>query len=139
GVGLTDRLPRIHLRPAALWPDRPVLRRRRAAREYAVPPMTGELVDPLRHNSWATRQLLAFCREFSPEQLQASSEGNYGTILATLQHLVGAESRYLFRLTGPKPDWPHEAEETEDLGELARMVEDMAGFWDRFAAEDFDA
>ena len=101
--------------------------------------MTGELVDPLRHNSWATRQLLAFCRELSPEQLQASSEGNYGTILATLQHLVGAESRYLFRLTGPKPDWPHEAEETEDLGELARMVEDMAGFWNRFAAEDFDA
>jgi uncharacterized damage-inducible protein DinB len=50
------------------------------------------LSDPLAHNSWATKQLLAFCRDkLSADQLQATSEGNYGTILGTLQHIIGAE------------------------------------------------
>jgi|SRR5436190_16793875 len=100
--------------------------------------MTSGLADPLRHNSWATGQLLAFCGDLSPEQLQVTSEGNYGSILATLQHVIGAEGRYRYRLTGQEPDWPEKAEEVEDLGELARMAEDDAAFWDELAKSDFD-
>jgi len=100
--------------------------------------MRTALVDPLRHNAWATRELIAFCRGLRPEQLQATSEGNYGTILATLQHIIGAEARYRSRLAGATPDWPSDPEETEDLDELGRMAEDMARYWDEFAAGDFD-
>ncbi len=101
--------------------------------------MSTALVDPLRHNAWATRELIAFCRGLRPEQLQATSEGNYGTILATLQHIIAAEARYRSRLAGATPDWPSDPEETEDLDELGRMAEDMARYWDEFAAGDFDA
>jgi uncharacterized damage-inducible protein DinB len=100
--------------------------------------MTEGLLDPLRHNDWATGRLLEFCRGLSPEQLQATSPGNYGTILATLQHLIGAESRYLFRLAGTDAGWPATPEETEDLGRLAGMVEDLAEMWEELLSHGFD-
>jgi uncharacterized damage-inducible protein DinB len=100
--------------------------------------MGNGLVDPLRHNSWATGQLLAFCRGLRPEQLQATSEGNYGSILATLQHVIGAEGRYRLRLSGQQPQWPLAPEEVDDLAELTRMAEDNAAYWDELATGDFD-
>ena len=101
--------------------------------------MSGALVDPLRHNSWATREFLAFCRDFSPEQLQATSEGTYGSILATFQHIIGAEGRYRYRLSGEEPEWRRKPEEVEDLDELGRMHEDNARFWEDLASGEFDA
>jgi uncharacterized damage-inducible protein DinB len=100
--------------------------------------MSNGLLDPLRHNAWATQQLLEFCRGLSADQLGATSEGTYGSILATLQHIIGAERRYRSRLSGTKPDWPKEPEETEDLEELMAMAEDMPRFWHELAAGDFD-
>ncbi len=100
--------------------------------------MSDGMVDPLRHNSWATRQLLAFCWDLTTEQLEASSEGTYGTILATLQHLVGAEGRYLARLAGREFGWSRNPEETTDLEELSGMAEDTAQLWEEFVAEEFD-
>ena len=96
------------------------------------------LLDPLRHNTWATKQLIAFCKELAPDRLQATSEGMYGTILATLQHVVGAESRYRFRLSGEQPPWPLRPEETNDLAELDRMNDDMSAFWEELASSEFD-
>jgi uncharacterized damage-inducible protein DinB len=100
--------------------------------------MTEGLLDPLRHNDWATGQLLEFCRDLTSEQLQATSPGNYGTILATLQHLIGAESRYLFRLAGAEAGWPATPEGTEDLGILGGMVEDLSGMWQGLLSDGFD-
>jgi uncharacterized damage-inducible protein DinB len=100
--------------------------------------MTDDLLDPLRHNTWATKNLIAFCRNLSSEQLAATAEGTYGPILPTLQHVVGAESRYSSRLAGREPTWAAPPEETDDLGELARMVEEMGGFWEELAGSDFD-
>ncbi len=100
--------------------------------------MSTGLVDPLRHNAWATEQLLTYCRGLSPEQLRATTEGTYGSILATLQHIIGAEGRYRSRLSGERPDWPSEPEATEDLDQLGRMADDMARFWEALAGGDFD-
>jgi len=100
--------------------------------------MSDSLLDPLRHNTWATKRLLGSCRSLQPEQLDATSVGTYGSILATLQHIIGAEGRYRFRLTGREPDWLGQPEDTEDLDELERMAEDMGRFWDGLAAGDFD-
>jgi len=100
--------------------------------------MTEGLQDPLRHNTWATKELLTFCGDLPPDQLQATATGTYGTILSTLQHIIGAESRYRYRLSGMKPGWPREPEETADVGELSRMAAELGGFWEELATGPFD-
>jgi uncharacterized damage-inducible protein DinB len=54
----------------------------------------------LRHNSWATLTLLEFCRVLDPGALESRSNGTYGTLYGTLQHLAGAEQWYVQLLTG---------------------------------------
>jgi uncharacterized damage-inducible protein DinB len=62
------------------------------------------LVEAFRYNRWANLHLLDVCARLSPEQLQLTTPGTYGTIAATLQHLLGAEQRYLRRMTGHEPE-----------------------------------
>jgi uncharacterized damage-inducible protein DinB len=100
--------------------------------------VSNPLGDPLRHNSWATQGLLAFCSQLDPQQLSASAEGTYGSIIATLQHMLGAEARYLRRLTDGSPTWPAEPEDIEDLAELTRMSEDEEKAWETLLAGEFD-
>ena len=38
--------------------------------------MTDGLQDPLRHNAWATKELLSFCRGLSDEQLASIERVN---------------------------------------------------------------
>jgi uncharacterized damage-inducible protein DinB len=57
----------------------------------------------IRHNCWGNAQMIEFCTRLSPEQLAWTSEGTYGSIHATLHHIVGAEHGYLFALTGHRP------------------------------------
>lgn len=52
------------------------------------------------HDVWATDQLIAHLRKLMPEQLELTSQGTYGTIRATLQHIVVADENYVVRLTG---------------------------------------
>src|SRR5919109_951827 len=100
--------------------------------------MTEAVLDPLRHNSWATKELLAFCGRLDPDQLQATATGTYGSIISTLQHIVGAERRYRFRLSGKEPEWPRVPEDTTDLAELEWMNDDLARFWEELATSPFD-
>ena len=62
--------------------------------------MNDAVLDPVRHNSWATERLIEFCSELPSSQLETSSEGTYGSIASTLGHIVGAEGRYRLRLSG---------------------------------------
>jgi uncharacterized damage-inducible protein DinB len=50
------------------------------------------------HHLWATKRLLEHCQSLSNDQLALSSPGTYGSILATLNHLVSADRGYLSRL-----------------------------------------
>jgi uncharacterized damage-inducible protein DinB len=52
------------------------------------------------HDIWATEQLVAHLRTLSPEQLELTSDGTYGTIRGTLQHIVVADENYVVRITG---------------------------------------
>jgi len=61
------------------------------------------LIEAFRYHKWANLHLLEVCAGLTPEQLQLSSPGTYGTIAATLLHLLGAEQRYLRRLIGHEP------------------------------------
>src|SRR2546423_3966148 len=61
------------------------------------------LIEAFRYHKWANLHLLDVCANLNPDQLQLTSPGTYGTIAATLQHLVAAEQRYLRRLAGHEP------------------------------------
>jgi len=53
--------------------------------------MAHALHDPVRHNAWATAQVLEFCRGLDEQTLNATVPGTYGTIIATLRHMIDCE------------------------------------------------
>jgi uncharacterized damage-inducible protein DinB len=59
--------------------------------------------DFFRQNEWANLALIDACRGLSDEQLDATVDGVYGSIRATLQHIVSAETGYANRLGGEVP------------------------------------
>lgn len=57
----------------------------------------------LQHR-WANARLFGFCESLDAATLDAGVPGTYGTIAATLVHVVAAQSRYLAALRGePRP------------------------------------
>jgi uncharacterized damage-inducible protein DinB len=56
-----------------------------------TPPMLRQM----RHDVWATEQLLERCRSLTKEQLQLTAPGTYGTIQRTFAHIVRANEGYL--------------------------------------------
>ncbi len=62
--------------------------------------MTPPLLRLMRHDVWATERLIAHCRALTDEQIDLSAPGTYGTIRATLAHIVTADEGYLVRLLG---------------------------------------
>lgn len=83
------------------------------------------------HHLWATERLLERCRALSPEQLAFSAEGTYGSIGATLDHLLSADRSYLSRLSGGGRMPPLEAGGPEPLlKHLARQREGWLAYLD---------
>ncbi|CAN5298700.1 hypothetical protein BH20ACT24_BH20ACT24_15510 [soil metagenome] len=56
------------------------------------------LVEFFRHNSMMNQRLLEACRKLSPEQLDATATGTYGSIGGTLVHIANAQEGYAARL-----------------------------------------
>jgi uncharacterized damage-inducible protein DinB len=73
----------------------------------------------MRYNTWANQQVLAACQALSEDQLAAAAPGAYGTIRATLQHIIRAESRYAFRFTGAYLEPPFKWDDSPSLDALA--------------------
>lgn len=96
------------------------------------------LLEAFRHNGWATRQLLAFCRGLSEEQLTSPSAGGYGSILATFSHIVLADAGYLGRLGGRAPAWLGSSEGA-DVDQLEDWVEETEQLWEQLLSEPVDA
>jgi uncharacterized damage-inducible protein DinB len=84
------------------------------------------LVEAFRYNRWANLHLLDVCAQLTDEQLQLTAPGTYGTIAATLLHLLAAEQRYLRRLAGTKP----QISEREPAPALAVLRKHAAGSGD---------
>ncbi len=93
-------------------------------------------MEAFRHNAWATRQLLTFCRAQTPEQMAATPPGTYGTILGTFNHLIYADAGYLPKPKVDRPAWTSGGRpEVSDLGELGRRVDETAQLWERYLAD----
>lgn len=97
--------------------------------------MSEALLDPFRHDAWATRELLTVCRPLTDEQLEATTTGTYGGIRATLHHLIESEAYYLGLLGGSSPGWYREDPEPPPaMEELQHRAADMAERWEAFLA-----
>ena len=57
--------------------------------------MTSLLDDAFAHHIWATEQIIDACATLTREQLETSTAGIYGSIMATLTHLVASDGWYL--------------------------------------------
>ena len=101
--------------------------------------MNEALLEAFRHNGWATKQLLASCRGLSEDQLASSAIGSFGGILATLNHLVLSDARYLLRLAGSGPAWAVDRDASADLDRLEEWVEGTEQLWEQFLSEPVDA
>jgi uncharacterized damage-inducible protein DinB len=94
------------------------------------------LDDAIGHHVWATLRVIDACLALSPEQLEAAVPGTYGSILATMRHLVGADAWYLESLSGGRV--PGIDEDNMGLPELRAAMERNGPAWTEILAEDPD-
>jgi uncharacterized damage-inducible protein DinB len=81
---------------------------------------TSLLAEGFGHHVWATIRLIDICAELSEEQLQTTVPGTYGSIIDTMRHVVGADTDYLFVLSGGEISTID-----EDTMDLAALREEM--------------
>ena len=103
--------------------------------------MTPPMLRLMRHDLWATEQLLAHCRPLTDEQLELTAPGTYGTIRATLAHIVTADEGYLVRLLGKLlHDPPLRLADARSLDDIAAHVAHAKEAVERlFAGAEIDA
>ena len=61
---------------------------------------TPAMLRQLRHDVWATEQVIALCRGLEPAQLELTIPGTYGSVRRTLAHIVSSDEGYLVRMLG---------------------------------------
>ncbi len=92
--------------------------------------------DAFAHHVWATLRVIDECLALSPEQLETAVPGTYGSILDTMRHTVGADSSYLFVMSGeliPLIDEDH-----MELPELRTVMESHGAAWSGVLRDDLD-
>ncbi len=96
------------------------------------------LQEAFRYSAWATKTLIAACSDLSIEQLKRPARG-FGSILATLNHVVLSDADYVATLTGVCPAWAADGNETDDLDQVEARVDETARLWEQLLAEPVDA
>jgi uncharacterized damage-inducible protein DinB len=89
------------------------------------------------HHAWANARLLDVCATLTPDQLETTVPGTYGSIVATLRHTVGADVAYLDLLapgTAPMLD-----EEVATLADLRVAADAVGRAWSALLDGDLDA
>ena len=76
------------------------------------------------------------CLELSPEQLETTVPGTYGSILETMRHTVGADASYLFVTTGGRV--PPIDEDQMDLAALRAQMATHGAAWAELLASGVD-
>ena len=95
----------------------------------------------MQHDVWATEKLIAHVRTLTPAQLELTTAGTYGTIRATLQHIVSSDEGYLVRLTGKTlHDPPLRGNDPATLDDIAAHLGHVKAAIERlFAGPQLDA
>ncbi len=95
--------------------------------------MNETLLELVRHKTWANLLLLESCERLTPEELNASAPGTYGTIHETLRHLVDSDESYFATITGHRaiPVMSDDA----TIGDMAQRVRQMSPSWESLVVE----
>jgi uncharacterized damage-inducible protein DinB len=97
------------------------------------------LRDAFAHHVWATLRVMDACAALSPEQLDTTAPGTYGSIIGTMRHLVGADSWYLFRTSGERTTPIADGDEEKmDLPALRAAMEAHGAAWPTVLAQEPD-
>jgi uncharacterized damage-inducible protein DinB len=94
------------------------------------------LADAFGHHVWATLRLLDACLALSPEQLETTVPGTYGSIIGTIRHVVGSDASYLHLLTAGR--LLEIEEDRMDLPTLRETMERNGPEWASLVAQDLD-
>jgi uncharacterized damage-inducible protein DinB len=82
----------------------------------------------IHRNAWATERLLNWC-QWQPATAAPAGSDVYGTIEASFNHLLAAETRYLRLLTGEMPEDPVSEIPPRTLAELREPGRQLAQRW----------
>jgi uncharacterized damage-inducible protein DinB len=97
------------------------------------------LQDAFDHNAWATLTLIDACAALTPEQLEMTARGTYGSVIATLRHIVAADVGYLLLF---RPDEvsliDDDAEAKLSLDDMRRIMHTIGPIWADLLAGDLD-
>jgi uncharacterized damage-inducible protein DinB len=97
---------------------------------------TSPLQDAFEHHVWATLRVFDACEPLSPEQLEATAPGTYGSIIETLRHTVGADAAYLWVLSDGRRSQIQEEE--MDLPALRAVMVENGPMWAELLAQNPD-
>jgi uncharacterized damage-inducible protein DinB len=97
---------------------------------------TSLLRDAFGHHVWATIAMIDACQPLTPEQLETTVPGTYGSILETFRHTVGADSSYLSVLTAGEV--PQVDEASLDLSQMRAEMVRNGERWTKLLARDLD-
>lgn len=103
--------------------------------------MSGSLLhDAFAHHLWATERLIDACGELDAQQLNTPVPGTYGSIIATLRHIVSADRWYL-SFHPPGAELEEVDDENTDLGldELRSAMRTNGAAWTELLAGELDA
>ena len=92
--------------------------------------------DAFAHHVWATLRLVDTCLALSPQQLETTVPGTYGSIFDTLRHLIASDAWDLFIATRDRASLIDE--DDMDLSELRAAMESHGPAWSRLLAQDLD-
>ena len=95
------------------------------------------LIEAFQQKDWAMQALIVACEGCSVDELTRSAPG-FGSILATLNHLVLADAGYVASLGGGRAVWAVADRETHDLQELITRAEENGARWKQFLREPVD-
>jgi len=90
--------------------------------------MPSVLHELLAHKTWATLRVIELCQSRGQQQLDATIPGTYGTLRATLAHLVNADHSYHRRLTGLELGPPLD-EQSASLDAITERFQSLATRW----------
>jgi uncharacterized damage-inducible protein DinB len=88
--------------------------------------------DAFAHHTWANLELLVICKGLSEAQLETVVPGTYGSIVATLRHLVENDCFDLWVLNGGRT--PFREAEAMSLEEMAADITEHGDAWEALLA-----
>ena len=83
------------------------------------------------------KTLIAACQVLSVDELTRAGP-RYGSILATLNHIVLTDAGYLASLGCGRAEWASDGNETNDFHELVARADECGARWERFLKEPVD-